>query len=127
MALILAATADRRLTPVELRDLAEKNAFDFSEYSNPMASIHAILKRLKETSPPQVSHDEATGTYLMINPPENLLAPEFEAKVIRNAWELLKQDKNLKELADSSMRDLAAKTMGGRTKEELEDVKAKKK
>lgn len=125
-ALILAATADMKLTPVEVRDFAENNGFDFSEYANPMASIHAILKRLKETAPPQVSYDEATGTYLMINPPDNLMAPEFEAKVTRNVWEMLKGDKSLKELAISAMRDIAVRTVG-HTTEELEELKAKKK
>jgi hypothetical protein len=41
---------DRYMTPVEIRDIIEASGYDLkSQYTNPMASIHGILKRFDET------------------------------------------------------------------------------
>jgi hypothetical protein len=37
------------LTPVELRDALVASGMDFSSQSNPMASIHSVLKRLEKS------------------------------------------------------------------------------
>jgi hypothetical protein len=52
---------DSFLTPPEIKDMLEINGYDFSEYkSNPLSSIHSILKRFKR-SEMEVRH-WATGT-----------------------------------------------------------------
>lgn len=77
-----------RLTPVQIKERAEQRGFNFSEYSNPLASIHTILRRLlKESDPPEVDFDEATGSYLMITKGGSLLSPEFTEKVKKQTWE----------------------------------------
>jgi hypothetical protein len=60
-----------KATPTEIKALAEHMGFDFSEYSNPMASIHSILKRMKEAQPPQVDYDDGLDAYWF---GENILA-----------------------------------------------------
>lgn len=61
--LFLARARKKSLTPVQIKEEAEARGFNFSGYTNPMASIHSILKRMKEADPPQVSFDENGGTY----------------------------------------------------------------
>src|ERR1035438_6007069 len=65
LALYLAKLKGERLTPLQIRELAESRGFNFSEYTNPMASIHTILRRMREADPPTVDLDDVTGTYLM--------------------------------------------------------------
>lgn len=43
-----AFTLDHLLTPTEVRDQLEIMGFDLSKHSNPMATIHSVLKRLNE-------------------------------------------------------------------------------
>jgi hypothetical protein len=43
--------------------LAGAIGFDFSEYSNEMASIHSILKRMRDAK--DVEFDGATDTYYL--------------------------------------------------------------
>lgn len=40
---------DRYMSPREIRDMLEVNDYDLSQYSNPLASIHGVLKRLVES------------------------------------------------------------------------------
>lgn len=61
--LFLATGRKVRMTPVQIKEEAQKRGFDFSSYTNPMASIHSILKRMKESDPPEADFDEQTGTY----------------------------------------------------------------
>jgi hypothetical protein len=42
----LQASTERGVTPVEVRDALANSGFDLSAYSNPLAAIHTILKRL---------------------------------------------------------------------------------
>lgn len=61
--IFLASASGQKITPIGIKSAAETISFDFSEYSNPMASIHTILKRMREASPPQVDYDEESGSY----------------------------------------------------------------
>jgi hypothetical protein len=63
LAIFVASIYSKRVTPVDIKNLAESLGFDFSDYSNPMASIHTILKRMKESAPPTVDYDDKTDTY----------------------------------------------------------------
>lgn len=40
--------ADRRLTALQVRDVVASHGFDLSKYSNSMATIHQVIKRLLE-------------------------------------------------------------------------------
>lgn len=66
IALFVAKGRKIGLTPVQLKEVAEERGFDFSPYTNPMASVHSILKRMKEADPPEVDFDESTGTYSFV-------------------------------------------------------------
>jgi hypothetical protein len=63
LAVFFATILSQKITPLEIRAAAESFGFDFTEYSNPMASIHTILKRMREADPPQVDYDEEVGGY----------------------------------------------------------------
>lgn len=63
LALILGDARQERLTPTQIKEQAEKRGFDFSGYTNPLASIHTTLRRMKEADPPEIDYDEAAGTY----------------------------------------------------------------
>jgi hypothetical protein len=59
----MATDRNKHITPVEIRDMAEARGFNFTDYSNPLASIHTILRRMKESDPPEVIYDEESGGY----------------------------------------------------------------
>jgi hypothetical protein len=63
LSIFIASAQGKRMTPMEVKALTESLGFDFSEYSNPMASIHTILKRMKESDPPAIDYDADTDTY----------------------------------------------------------------
>jgi len=65
--LFIAMTKNLRLTPTDIKSRAEQRGFNFSEYTNPLASIHTILRRMRESDPPEVDYKEDDGTYLLIN------------------------------------------------------------
>ena len=44
---------ERHLKPVEIRDILEAGNYDLSQHSNPLASIHGVLKRLSESGEAQ--------------------------------------------------------------------------
>ena len=45
---VLRANPERAATATDVRDLLAEAGFNLSDYSNPLASIHTILKRLAE-------------------------------------------------------------------------------
>lgn len=75
------------LTPVEIRDKAEARGFSFAEYTNPLASIHTILRRMKEANPPEVRYDEKTGGYVLDHKSASgLVNPDWGKKVQDALW-----------------------------------------
>ena len=63
---------NERLTPPQIKQVAEERGFDFASYTNPLASIHTILKRMKDADPPEVDYSETDGTYLSTQWPSGL-------------------------------------------------------
>lgn len=63
---------NERLTPPQIKQVAEERGFDFSPYTNPLASIHTMLKRMKDADPPDVDYNETDGTYLSTQWPSGL-------------------------------------------------------
>ena len=61
LAIFLTSVFEQKATPLDLKILAESLGFDFSQYSNPMASVHTILKRMRDAS--VIFSDENSGTY----------------------------------------------------------------
>jgi len=82
----IAKGRNERLTPMEIKDRSEERGFDFSSYTNPMASIHTILKRMKEADNPEADFDEATGTYMITGLPLDITDPAFFERVNKQAW-----------------------------------------
>jgi hypothetical protein len=97
LVLFIASPRNERLTPTQVKERAEQRGFDFSTYTNPMASIHTILKRMKETDPPQVDFDEATGTYKNLKFPGSEFAnPAFFEKLRKRVFHRLWTDEQEK-------------------------------
>lgn len=94
----LRAVAPNRLTAMQVRDALVKSGFDLSEYSNPMAIIHQVLRRLidagqvvfvsspesekalfewvfKSTLPPSLMQRYGTGTVSIGKLMQDLTAP----------------------------------------------------
>jgi len=86
VALFIGLVNKERLTPTQIKEKAERRGFSFTEYTNPLASIHTILRRMKDADPPEVDFDEASSSYLLIMRP-SILAPEFTEKVKNQTWE----------------------------------------
>ncbi len=85
--LFLATARKEGLTPIQIREQAHERGFDFSSYTNPMASIHTILKRMKEANPPHVALDEKTGTYTYIKEsPFEISDPSVYSRLSSLAW-----------------------------------------
>jgi hypothetical protein len=88
--LYVARLKAQRLTPVQVKETVEKRGFSLSTYSNPMASIHTILRRMKEANPPEVSFDENDGSYALegaASAPDT--APEINEEIGRRTYERL--------------------------------------
>ena len=49
--------ADEPLTASEIRDRLESMGFDIKSYSNPLANIHTVLKRLTESGELESTHE----------------------------------------------------------------------
>jgi hypothetical protein len=81
LALFLAMGRKERLTPVQIKEEAERRGFSFSGYTNPMASIHTVLKRMKEADPPEVTFDEESGTYMCVRWPTDITQPSFYERI----------------------------------------------
>jgi hypothetical protein len=86
MALFIARGTGERLTPTDIRQRAEQRGFNFSEYTNPLASIHTILRRMKDSNPPEVEVDESDGTYLLVVGKPGEMSPEYLEKTRNKIW-----------------------------------------
>lgn len=86
IALFVATSQSKRLTPIQVKEQAEQRGFDFSDYTNPMASIHSILKRMKDADPPEASLDEDTGTWAYLGAPVGITDDAFYEKLNELAW-----------------------------------------
>jgi hypothetical protein len=53
---------DRYMTPIEIRNTLDASNFDLTTYSNPLASIHGVLKRMAESG--EIEKHEKGGTTL---------------------------------------------------------------
>lgn len=53
---------DRYMTPIEIRNTLDASNFDLTNYSNPLASIHGVLKRMAESG--EIEKHEKDGTTL---------------------------------------------------------------
>jgi hypothetical protein len=120
LAILLATAKKEKLTPTGVRAFAEAIGFDFSEYSNPMASIHSILKRMKEAN--EVQYDEATDGYSFGNlgTTGDLLNPELTAEIYKDVIsEILKESTGNKIV--SSALDVATTRKAARLQRKAED------
>jgi hypothetical protein len=115
LALSVAASIDEKVAPVEIKGIIERVGFDFSEYSNPMASIHTILKRMREADPPQVNYDEEKGAYWL----DSLLEDSISPEVLKGVF-----DKTIDEIMSSASRDKIIATAQKVTSETLRKVNA---
>jgi hypothetical protein len=84
--LFVAGARNERLTPPQIKERAEERGFDFSVYTNPMASIHTILKRMREVDPPEVDYDENNATYRSTSWPSGTTDEE---RLNSKAWKRL--------------------------------------
>jgi hypothetical protein len=67
--------ANRYMTAVDVRDALEAGGFDLSNYSNPLASIHGILKRFDESGE-VASVSLGSKTSYKIAPPRRTRVPQ---------------------------------------------------
>jgi hypothetical protein len=100
IALFIAAGRKTSLTPIEIKATAEERGFDFSSYSNPMASIHTLLKRMKDTTPPEVGFDENTGKWSLLFKlvPDDVTDEDFYERLNSRAWKYMINEE--REVAD---------------------------
>ncbi len=49
------------MTASEVRDALERLGFDMKSYSNPLATIHTVLRRLTESDEVETTHEMAPG------------------------------------------------------------------
>jgi hypothetical protein len=49
------------ITASEIRDSLEKLGFDMKSYSNPLATVHTVLRRLAEADEVETTHEMAPG------------------------------------------------------------------
>ena len=55
--------SDRHMTPMEVRNALEASNFTLEPYSNPLASIHGVLKRFKESGEAEQTEVEGRTFY----------------------------------------------------------------
>jgi hypothetical protein len=103
-ALFVAGARNQKLTPPQIKELAEERGFDFSGYSNPLASIHTILKRMKDVDPPEVSYDESDGTYITTKWPSEIADTE---KLNSKAFQRLIHEDSAK-ASEVAIKEIAA-------------------
>jgi hypothetical protein len=88
--LFLAKARNQRLTPVQIKDNIEERGFRLADYTNPLASIHTVLRRMREADPPEVNYDEKTETFFAAGfPLRGMFAEEYYEKVRRNVMDKL--------------------------------------
>jgi hypothetical protein len=70
------------LTPLEVRDRLQATGFDVNRYSNPLAAIHTVLRRLTESGEAKRRQTRARGvTYEFIVPVRRAIPhPAIHAK-----------------------------------------------
>jgi hypothetical protein len=114
--LFLAKIRNERLTPVQIKETAESRGFDFGSYTNPMASIHTIVKRMKDSDPAELDFEEKTGTYQYIKlPGAEVGNPEFFKEIrTRVSEQLWAQDRDKAQALVSVEVDKFLKTLTNR-------------
>jgi hypothetical protein len=110
IALFVARSRKLSLTPIQIKEIAQERGFDFSPYSNPMASVHSVLKRMKEADPPEVEFDEENSTY-SFKPfvPLEMTDQSFYDQLNERAWNQITNEE--KEMADKIARKVIEQTM----------------
>lgn len=113
---LVLSQSQRYMTPSELRDILEASKYDLTQHSNPLASIHGILKRFEESGevsmvaignkasyriahgkkerPAWQKHLMKTGGLKLMNPPyakQKKSLSVREAKEAREAQEAVEQ------------------------------------
>jgi len=110
--LFIARARKEALTPVQIKEQAEQRGFDFSGYTNPMASVHSILKRMRDAESPEVTFDEETGTYTYTRARPSLDVSDdwVYSKLNSMAWfQLVKRDEEkANEIAVDTMTQFLA-------------------
>ncbi|HEX8844320.1 MAG TPA: hypothetical protein VF791_06735 [Pyrinomonadaceae bacterium] len=54
---------DRYMTPIEIRNTLDASNFDLTNYSNPLASIHGVLKRMADSGEIEKHEKDNTTLY----------------------------------------------------------------
>jgi hypothetical protein len=74
--------AKAQMTPLEVRDRLQATGFDINRYSNPLAAIHTVLRRLAESGEVRKRTTRAKGvTYEFTGPVKNTVPhPAIHAK-----------------------------------------------
>ena len=63
------------MTPLEVRDRLQATGFDTTRYSNPLAAIHTVLRRLTESGEVRRRTSRSKGaTYEFVTPPKRLIS-----------------------------------------------------
>jgi hypothetical protein len=73
------------MTPLEVRDRLQSTGFDISKYSNPLAAIHTVLRRLTESGEVQRRASRSKGVTYEFRPsePRSIAHPAHQAKRTR--------------------------------------------
>jgi len=80
------------LTPVEVKDGLQTQGLDLSTYSNPLASIHAVLKRLARAGEILRIEDRRRKTvYAWKHPPVPVAITDGEGAIVAARQELMKR------------------------------------
>jgi len=121
LAIFLVSVVKMKVTPTAIKGFAEFLGFDFSEYSNPMASIHSILKRMKESDPPVVDYDQKTDEYwygdVTVASATDLLNPQAITDAYGEAVKVLAENVN-------ASGDMVEKIKGAATSSFLKKLEA---
>lgn len=105
VALYVARLKSERLTPVQIKEAAEERGFSFAEYTNPMASIHTILRRMKEANPPEIDFREDDGSYLLSNDAHPSINPALADQIGRGFWERVAKEQPIDQARLSAALD----------------------
>jgi hypothetical protein len=85
--------ASRRfMTPIEVRDALEASKYDLTQHSNPLASIHGVLKRFVASGEAQQIETGSKTSYKLMPRKQNLvpLGKRVEARLIKQRPEWAK-------------------------------------
>jgi hypothetical protein len=64
------AASDRAMSPKDIRDALIDSGYELGRYSNVLASIHTVLKRLAQSGRVQVVRSNGSALYASANEPE---------------------------------------------------------